>query len=248
MTQLKELIKYRKSQPTNNALFGFSYPTVTGDIESYDFWNEYVNNYSAFDGLTRLLYKERFVSCVDESDEIAVQWEEFHMYCESVFQSHAYEYQRMWDALKVYYDPISNYDRTEETDITTDPRTDKTKNAAYTDKNKSPDVVTTNSGGTQTDITGASPYDDEDFSNVQKATTTVPQTTVTVGAATVEIEHGAHTDELEHGEEHTNTKSHVFGNVGVTTNQQMINQELALRQRGFIETIISDILRHVSFY
>lgn len=119
---------------------------------------------------------------------------------------------RMSDALDKEYDPIENYDRQEE----------------WTD---TPDVSYTKTGGnTVTDV-------GESAGNTEMQVSAFNDTVVySPDHKQVNDLHDKHTIDTEYNSEQTKesgTRSHkgrVHGNIGVTTNQQMIQSELELRK------------------
>lgn len=127
------------------------------------------------------------------------------------------DFNMMSKALFSNYNPIENYDRIEETTET-------------------PNITRTNSGtesGTNGNTSNAtveskvSAYDVSTYSPNNQNTTSVQDTANT-------------SNQFENSQRETGTKtitSHVHGNVGVTTSQQMIQSELELRKFNLYEFI-----------
>lgn len=176
------------------------------------------------------------------------------------------QFKRMMDALIAEYNPIENYDRTEDT--TTTPGVTRTEAHTGTDKHYESGTDTEAASGTDTEAHSGtdgrniksyptatrntenqvSAYDSNSYSPKDKTIVTgsgydESQDDFTHGESigttygkSVETTYGHHLD-LTHGESITNSvtgydtfHSRVHGNIGVTTNAQMVTQELELRK------------------
>ncbi len=183
------------------------------------------------------------------------------------------EFQRMADALSAQYNPIHNYsrneDRTETPDIThketPDITTTETPNLTL---KETPDITNTDTGsstgsGTKnnsyTDTNSRSAYDSSQYQPVTKTehsgdegensensysttrTETGNRTTVQSGSRTT-AETGTRT-ETETG----TRKWHIeaSGNIGVTTNQKMVRDEIELRKYNLYEIIAAEFEKAV---
>jgi hypothetical protein len=123
-------------------------------------------------------------------------------------------FDRWINALNVEYEPLNNYDRTEEWTTTDDGSDLTTRNLADSQQGSSTDTGT----GTSTDTVSA--YNSNTFQNDRKndSTSSGSTTTSTSGTetGTVNVDH-----------ENTNIRSgRAYGNIGVTTSQQMLQAEL----------------------
>ena len=69
------------------------------------------------------------------------------------------------------------------------------------------------------------------------------------GARTDTVEHSAKDDTISktYGSKNT-TASHIHGNIGVTTNQEMIKAELELRKINFFDYVVSLIVKELCTY
>lgn len=192
------------------------------------------------------------------------------------------QFLRMMDALIAEYNPIENYDRTEDT--TTTPGVTRTEAHTGTDKHYESGTDTEAASGTDTEsysgtdsedhagtdgrniksyptatrntenqvsaydssayspkdktIVTGSGYDEsqDDFTHGESIDTTYGKSIGTTYGKSVGTTYGHHLD-LTHGESITNSvtgydtfHSRVHGNIGVTTNAQMVTQELELRK------------------
>lgn len=134
------------------------------------------------------------------------------------FQRRLYNFSCMYRSLQEEYNPIENYDRHEEwTD---------TPNVSYT---KSGKHINTIENSSDIDGTGdVSAYNNDTYSPDTKSHS---------------HQEGQSTDTMEYQNEattETGNRSHTgrtHGNIGVTTNQQMIEAELRLRTYDLYETI-----------
>lgn len=169
----------------------------------------------------------------------------------------------IWRALHLNYSPIENYDRYESSvrkvgkeGTAKDSGTD-TERSSGDDVTKNTGSDTTHSAGTDTstdakqDVTTntVSAFNATDYQPKNETTIaygkentykTDRDTTIDYGGIST-VTHGMQRD-FTHGKQSEFTENqnegyetHIHGNIGVTTNQQMINQELLLRQKNAYE-------------
>lgn len=219
---IRELMKYKKTL-TNKMFIVVHLP------DTYDFWDRYITNYNSYDNIINIKYGQRKTYLVDPKDNAHDEWEEFNDLFTSFLVGNAYEYQRQWDALKAEYNPIENYDRKEDSTTTREAKTDTVH---------MPQLKTTSSGGTTTVKEDTSPFD-SGFEDAIKSTSTLPETWT---------RQDAYDQDTDYGEDKSTINSRIHGNVGVTTNQQMIAAELELRAKTFINEIINDIVNKLTIY
>lgn len=125
-------------------------------------------------------------------------------------------------AINVKYDPLNNYDRYEE----------------YTDDKTGSDTTSIKTDGTSTDTGTAtneqsvSAYNASTYQPHEKnvltndLTNTIDNTTASEGRSTEKLQH----------------KAHLYGNIGVTTSQQMLEAELDI-SRWNLYNQISDLFK-----
>ena len=135
---------------------------------------------------------------------------------------HAANWTKMQDALNSAYNPIHNYDRTEEESET----------------------VTTGSTTTSSSSSAESGVEDrQDY--LAGFNSTGPSSNPTTRSATTpgrKVD-GTGTDELT-AEVGRSRDLHISGNIGVTTSQQMVEAELQLRDKFALYYMILDDFRH----
>ena len=143
-------------------------------------------------------------------------------------------WQRIFNAAKAEYNPIENYNRTEEAEETgsssgkethsgTDTSTtDSRSNIAGMDKdtNSGSDTLTTNRAAFDSNSLVTTGTDTTQHGHI--LTKSLNETTTENGTASVS--HGEIIDNA--GNNNLVRKSHIAGNIGVTTSQQMLEQEL----------------------
>lgn len=163
-------------------------------------------------------------------------------------------FEHLINIIKAEYSPIENFDRYEEyTEVKTGNENEK-KNGSFTDKNSGSDKESTNGtykdthGGSDTETieNTVSAYNSNSYQPDTKTTnntnfnktlsnTHEDERTTTYGKQTANKHEDART--LENAENMSHS-GHLHGNIGVTTNQQMIEQELELLKHfdiyGFI--------------
>ena len=143
------------------------------------------------------------------------------------FSRRLFDFERMYEALRVEYSPIENYDRKENT----------TRN--YENSGTDKESTTLGSTTTSTNIGSndnenkVSAYNESDYTNREKDTQSYNSTLTNTGSGTdvTQTEYGLKRKEVE--------EIRVHGNIGVTTSQQMIESEMSLRAKYDIYKIIS---------
>ena len=143
------------------------------------------------------------------------------------FSRRLFDFERMYEALRVEYSPIENYDRKENT----------TRN--YENSGTDKESTTLGSTTTSTNIGSndnenkVSAYNENDYTNREKDTQSYNSTLTNTGSGTdvTQTEYGLKRKEVE--------DIRVHGNIGVTTLQQMIESEMELRAKYDIYKIIS---------
>lgn len=154
--------------------------------------------------------------------------------------------QRMYDAVAAEYNPIHNYDRTEaETTSGARSSTEDTRgsDAGSTTRTRSGEDSGSSTGSTRTDGSTVNEqentaYDADTYKAVQRDTSTVGDSQSTVSSSAnrqSETEEGAdsrsRTETRKAEESHGDARTlHAYGNIGVTTNAQMVEQEMLLRK------------------
>lgn len=135
------------------------------------------------------------------------------------------EWKRMCDALRAEYNPIENYDRTEEHKETE--TEDNTRNSTGNDTTKE------NASGTteNSEENKVSAFDSSSYQ--PKNIVTGNSISTSEGASTV----NRTLEDRENREVNRAHESRTHGNIGVTTNQQMIQSELELRMYNIYKEI-----------
>lgn len=151
------------------------------------------------------------------------------------FQAHLEEFDRMYKALTIEYNPIENYDRHENSHRDYDHSGNDKSTLGGSDTATDVSHVTTTPD--LTNETNVSAYDQTGYAPREQLTQSGNTQTDSNGTNTVDY---GKTDNMQYGHEIDDTfTSHIHGNIGVTTNQQMINQELEMRKKENIYMIIT---------
>lgn len=216
------------------------------------------------------------------------------------YNVHKYQYETLYNTTLLKYEPLQNYDRTEEvtdnterigsgdttfgsrTDIST---TNNTINIGAQDNTNTDNETTkigaintetnssTSKDGSESNEKKVAPYDTETYYNQEKnelsftnrtdtneSTTTNERidsrtntNTENVGARKDTTESstsntfGGHTDATSRNENETYThKSHIYGNIGVTTSQQMLESEREVAYFNFVSIVAHDIIKLIA--
>ena len=217
------------------------------------------------------------------------------------YNTHKYQYEKLYNTTLLKYDPLQNYDRTEEiTDNTERNGTNDTTFGSRTNNstinnttnigaqdNANTDNETTKIGtintetnsstskkGSESNEKEVAPYDAETYYNQEKdtlsftnrtdtntsTTTTDARTDTrtnnsseTIGARIDTTESstsntfGGHTDATSRNENETYTHtSHMYGNIGVTTSQQMLESERKVAYFNFVSIVAHDIIKLIA--
>lgn len=143
------------------------------------------------------------------------------------FARRLFDFERMYNALRVDYSPIENYDRKE--NITRDYENSGSDKASTTLGS----TTTTTNIGSNDNENKVSAYNESDYTNREKDTQSYNSTATNTGSGTdtTQTEYGLKRKEVE--------DIRVHGNIGITTSQQMIESEMSLRAKYDIYKIIS---------
>lgn len=156
------------------------------------------------------------------------------------FAARTWTFEHLLKIINAEYSPIENYDRNEHWEKEIDSWRDITEQLSGKDQ-RDFDSTLSNTDTTERSVDGdltteqeVSPYNSSSYVDSQKSTVTDGQTITTEttygrkDTQNDDITYGKKTqtdDDLDHNESYT---GRAHGNIGVTTNQQMIEQELDL--------------------
>ena len=150
------------------------------------------------------------------------------------------DYLRMYDAINSEYNPINNYDSHEET---------TTHYGHQLEDTSRPGVVVTNTtefepgitDTTESSIYGYNSSNASDADRVVNTKTGKDTSTNTVQRTGIDVEHHTHS-----GVDSVETEK--YGNIGVTTSQQMIESEVSLRLKDYVDKIIKCFIDEYTTY
>lgn len=159
--------------------------------------------------------------------------DELNILMHTWFKIRKSEYQRMWDALQAEYNPIENTDRYEDFW-----RTFESENS---EKSESTVVGETSGNNTRTPELSSeettSAFDSSSYQPSRKVVDSGHESNSSRSNGTQDAEEkteNSRIDEEKHG-------LHSHGNIGVTTNQEMITEELELRKFNIYKYIALEI-------
>lgn len=191
-----------------------------------------------------------------------------------------WKYQKIFDAMKIKYEPLENYRRNEKITETYTPNltTEDTKIASFSDILKGSNnrnetasssanigantSETTATYGNETTTNKVSPYDSENSYNreISERSKNNDKTQVNNSARTdsgntqndiTETLNNEHT--ISDNTKNTNVKSGnsvnvhenlTYGNIGVTTSQQMLEEEFKVANRSFLNDFFMDMIKN----
>lgn len=185
---------------------------------------------------------------LDKSEEFEVVYTNPYTIMDRVKRINASHYDtfRRWaEALAIEYNPLENYDRYEDT-LNTDSGTVKNTYTHESSTSGSTDAVANNSTdivdtGSSEDTGKVSVYDSDTFHNKTQDLTTRSDHSVTTGSdhnVTDSSTRGSNEGQtLDDTDMQHSTVSHIHGNIGVTTNDQMLSSYLQTRRFNIYEEI-----------
>ena len=160
-------------------------------------------------------------------------------------------WQRIYDASKLEYNPIENYNRTEIETIDND-QTDTHSGkdtTQHTGQDSSTGILSGSEthSGTDTDINSITAYDSNALYTHDKQEFTHGAGISSSGSNSNTVTYGRK-EELTHGETVTRSgditrENHTTGNIGVTTSQQMLEQEFNIASLLNVSKIIVESFR-----
>lgn len=165
----------------------------------------------------------------------------------------AAEWAKIYTAWTAEYNPIENYDRSEES-TTTSTGDNKLTHDSDEITTSSVDVSVTNANGTGNNIPTSTNYvytdNENDPARAESYSTTTGIVTTTTQA---EADNNKTTKQLaDNTTTHNNTDtftSRIHGNIGVTTNATMIKEELEMRfNNNMVQIIVGGFMSKYSFY
>lgn len=151
------------------------------------------------------------------------------------------EFLRIYNVMRSEYNPLENYDRMEE---------GSTETARHKGSRTSQNVDITNTPTVTTKTTEkVNASDGGVVESMETETANTSGNTVTSGSAdTNYTETRDISDTVFDRDVETYNGRRTHGNIGVTTTQALITEEINLRLLGFIETIIAQFVEKFTFY
>ena len=151
------------------------------------------------------------------------------------------EYLRIYNVMRSEYNPLENYDRMEE---------GSTETARHKGSRTSQNVDITNTPTVRTKTTEkVNASDGGVVESMETETANTSGNTVTSGSAETNFtETRDISDSVYDRDVETFKGRRTHGNIGITTTQTLITEEVNLRLLGFIETIMSQFVEKFTFY
>ena len=229
-------------------------PTAICNSEFQSMLNDLIlNDYTEY--RLRYFLTRPFLDSGDLTADIESITRRVQAACDMVYETHAYEYQKLYESTQLEYDPIENFHSTEHEEITNDGVDTTTDTAdSYTDRESRGSTSITDSWGSQT-TNGSStnqraPFESQSYQNYDKDSTGATRESYTdthTGAAVENSFTGGNRkniSKLDYGHEITRDLTR-FGNIGVTTSQQMIQSERDLVRFNLARIVASDIIQSI---
>lgn len=148
-------------------------------------------------------------------------------------------WEKLYATTKLEYNPIHNYDRTEEwTEKETGNRAESRTQSQESNGESSGTVQNSGEDTVKSDV---SAFNETTYTPKEKQTTTLGTGNTSSGKAkqTTNI-----TDDTDENSSRNNTRTgRTFGNIGVTTTQQMIEAERSVVKFNIVDYIVEDFKR-----
>lgn len=184
------------------------------------------------------------------------------------FSRKLYDFSQMYKALTAEYSPIENYDRIEtinrETTHSGSDTETTTLGSSTTSQHTGSDnetttlgsSTTTNHSGSDTNETQVSAYNESNYTNRDKETQTYNSSVTNTGSGEdrktqthnttiTSAGSGSDTAKTDYGMIRNESENvHIHGNIGITTSQTMVSEEIKLRTRYDLYKVIADMFEH----
>ena len=148
-------------------------------------------------------------------------------------------WEKLYATTKLEYNPIHNYDRTEE--WTEEETGNRNENRTQSQESNGESSGTVQNSGEDTVKSDVSAFNETSYTPKELQTTTLGTENTSSGTAkqTTDI-----TDDTEENSSRNNTRTgRAFGNIGVTTTQQMIEAERSVVKFNIVDYIVEDFKR-----
>lgn len=181
-------------------------------------------NKHLFDGMEMPgdLSKEQFIKmlCMDAGELEAVYTEPYIMQdlIQQWSSSQMYEWTKLYQLTQLEYNPIYNYDRTEEETI---------KDTSSGTSSGTSSASKTTSGNQQNNVTG---YNTDAFSPMNQQVVSGTESDITSGSS------------QSSGAADRDRSVRAYGNIGVTSTQQMMQQEMEVARMNIYEIMIKEFI------
>lgn len=146
------------------------------------------------------------------------------------------EWQRIYSASLLEYNPIENYNRTELETISDD----HSETHSGTDSSTSSSSNTQTNSGTDSSTGYITSYDSNSFSAHDKNDLLHGHMVSDIGSGSGSVTHG---EKIVHDTDITKSSS-ISGNIGVTTSQQMLEQEIEISAKLNVMKMIADSFKN----
>lgn len=181
--------------------------------------------------------KESFLLRYGEMTPIYQKPELLKLAITNVAKSLKWSIDKLYAVTQLEYNPIENYDRYEDSTDKIDDETDNTQQygtQVVAAKNKTGDITTTPDTTTERKV---SAFNESTYQPSEQETNkgSVTETHAEDSGSTTTTKQ----PDIQHAEYNRTAKrdSHIHGNIGVTTSQQMLMAELEVAQQNYIDTV-----------
>lgn len=194
-------------------------------------------DYELDERLDRDLLNKRILSALGTNTPLYTVCETFKTFLDCFFLDHSKQITKLTDTLYFEYNPIWNKDGTEKRTITTSRKMEHERESENADTTKHTGTDTNTDNGTNTGSVSA-----DNVSTWQNDTRTATENTNTRTANLTDATTGTSNESGTQTEAETVTDEFITqGNIGLTSTQQLINEERALMEFDIYDWIIQKL-------
>lgn len=239
-----------------NAAHTADEPLLGAGMSVFPFMSQYLSDYAYFDR-NLMITRGFFYPIWNEEDESTTSdiLTAFRFDVAGLLKKNEENYTRLFNLLSIEYEPLENYNKTSTiTDTESGENTDTTTNGERVTTDVLGEAVATDVNGSQTttDTDGIVGFNSAEFSDSDQSVSVDDTYTDTH----TDAEHTNTRTEAEVEDTKTTAFGHVntrqentYGNIGVTTSQQMAQSEIDLWNKfKFYDVIFNDIITELCYF
>ena len=227
-------------------------PTTLRNSTDRPYLEGYFDNYSDYDHYIGKMWGRLILDTYPEKEEVDTEViEDIDTSIRALILKNKEKYEHLFELMLIEYDPISNYDRVESSTHTEGSRQDSQSLGSHTDTENlgASSGTTTNSAQhsyTEDKVVG----DNATTPQIRERTDANSDqytNSFNNNAVVNTTQYGAQSNSSTKGQQVNTIESHISGNVGVTTSQEMALSEANLWDNlNYLDELFKDIIEVIS--